>query len=55
MKKLDLRSTMSSPMTGILSLIRFDSGQDYYVIIESPQSQLDLDLDFGLVRDWVWV
>ena len=27
-KELDLRSTMSSPRTGILSLIRFNSGQD---------------------------
>ena len=26
--KLDLRSTMSSPRTGILSLIRFSSEQD---------------------------
>ncbi len=26
--KLDLRSIMSSPRTGILSLIRFNSGQD---------------------------
>ena len=26
--KLDLRSTMSSPRTGILSLIRFNSGQN---------------------------
>ena len=26
--KLDLRSTMSSPMTGILSLVWFDSEQD---------------------------
>ena len=26
--KLDLRSTMSSPRTGILSLIRFSPGQD---------------------------
>ena len=26
--KLDLRSTMSSPRTGVLSLIRFNSGQD---------------------------
>ena len=26
--KLDLRSTMSSPRTGILSLIRFNPGQD---------------------------
>ena len=25
---LDLRSTMTSPRTGILSLIRFDSGQN---------------------------
>ena len=27
-KRLDLRSTMSSPRSGILSLIRFNSGQD---------------------------
>ena len=26
-----------------------------HVIIVSPQSQLDLDLDFGLLWDWVWV
>ena len=26
-----------------------------YVILVSPQSQLDLDLDFGLLWDRVWV
>ena len=26
-----------------------------HVILVSPQSQLDLNLDFGLLRDWVWV
>ena len=27
-RELDLSSTMSSPRTGVLSLIRFNSGQD---------------------------
>ena len=26
-----------------------------HVIIVSPQSQLDLEFDFRLVRGWVWV
>ena len=26
-----------------------------YVIIVSPQYQLDSDLDLGLLRVWVWV
>ena len=30
--KLDWRSTMSSPRTGILSLIRFDLGQNWDVL-----------------------
>ena len=32
--RLDLRSTMSSPRTGIFSLIRFNSGKDLeYILI----------------------
>ena len=49
--QLDLRSTMSSPRTGILSLIRFSSGQDRssrsygwlaHVILESPPVPIGL-------------
>ena len=55
---------MSSPRTGILSLIRFNSEQDYDVFLKvlvvwvahgifvSPQSQMDLEL--GLDNIWLF-